>query len=211
MEISTTIVTYPTTCSWARRPGILPEALETNCGKCTEKQKTTAYRTIKRLQKEYPKIWSQLLAVWDPDEVFVRKFVSSFESEKPSVPVKQPAQSPFLSNRFGENEDSGSVSPATSSPPPPSSTTVRTTTSTTTTTTTTTAATKRTNIPSFVFVTKPPQAPPFTTVGANIQATVSFGTNLVGGIVRSLGTLGTRVVESGTKLANMVISTVLRP
>jgi hypothetical protein len=40
---------------------------------------------------------------------------------------------------------------------------------------------------------------------------VSFGTNLVGGIVRSLGTLGTRVVESGTKLANMVISTVLRP
>ncbi|RZC33118.1 OS-D domain containing protein, partial [Asbolus verrucosus] len=174
---------------------ILPEALQTNCAKCTEKQRTVAYRTIKRLKKEYPKIWDQLQAIWDPNDVYVKKFEDTFESQKPSAaPVA--AQSPFLANRFGENEESNASSP----PSPPSSTTTRTTTITTT--------TKSTNKPtSSILLTRPQQAPSYTTVGANLQSTVSFGTNLVGGIVRSLG----RVVESGTKLANMVISAVIRP
>ncbi|KAJ3647309.1 hypothetical protein Zmor_019193 [Zophobas morio] len=186
---------------------VLPEALATNCIKCTEKQKAAAYRSIKRLKKEYPKIWAQLAVEWDPDNVYVRKFEASFESGKHAPAFSPP---PVLFNRFGDTENSDSTTNKASSSTPSS------TTSTTTTIRTTITTTKPTNKP-FVyvtqpplFVTKPPQAPPFTTVGANLQATVSFGTNLVGGIVRSLSTIGSKVVESGTKLANMVISAALR-
>lgn len=69
--------------------GILPEALQTNCGRCTEKQATVTLRAIKRLKKEYPKIWSQLSQMWDPDDVYVRKFEFTFGNRNkiPSVVV----------------------------------------------------------------------------------------------------------------------------
>ncbi|EFA07565.2 chemosensory protein 6 isoform X1 [Tribolium castaneum] len=152
---------------------VLPEALQTNCAKCTEKQRTAAYRSIKRLKKEYPKIWEQLRAVWDPDDVFIRKFETSFESGKPSgvISTNTSPPSPILSNRFGENEEADAASNVISSTPlpPTTSTTTRTT---LTTKFTTKPSTKPTNKP--VVVTKPPQAPPFATVGANLQATVTF-------------------------------------
>nr|AKK25148.1 chemosensory protein 4 [Dendroctonus ponderosae] len=59
---------------------ILPEALQTNCARCSEKQATIALMAIKRLKKEYPKIWSELSAKWDPSDSFVKKFETTFES-----------------------------------------------------------------------------------------------------------------------------------
>ncbi|XP_044264420.1 allergen Tha p 1-like isoform X2 [Tribolium madens] len=151
---------------------VLPEALQTNCAKCTEKQMAAAYRSVKRLKKEYPKIWEQLRAVWDPDDIYIRKFEANFESGKSSgvTSTNTAPPTPILSNRFGENDENDAATNVISSTPPPP------TTSTTTRTTlitklTTKPTTNPTNKP---VVTKPSQAPPFATVGANLQATVTF-------------------------------------
>ncbi|XP_018321497.1 uncharacterized protein LOC108734429 [Agrilus planipennis] len=92
---------------------VLPEALQTNCARCTEKQKAGAYRTIKRLRKEYPGIWKALLEEYDPTEKYVRRFEETILSKKsylPSPPasfttskvdtIAPPSQIPQLLNKF---------------------------------------------------------------------------------------------------------------
>ena len=54
--------------------GILPEALRTKCVRCTEKQKKTAVKVIRRLKYEYPEEWGKLSSRWDPTGDFTRYF-----------------------------------------------------------------------------------------------------------------------------------------
>ncbi|KAF7284412.1 hypothetical protein GWI33_022198 [Rhynchophorus ferrugineus] len=81
---------------------ILPESLQSNCGRCTEKQKAVAFRAIKRLKKEYPKIWNELSHQWDPDDVFVKKFEQISGQVTPAKPV---TESVVIVNRFASNDE----------------------------------------------------------------------------------------------------------
>lgn len=45
----------------------LPEALETRCAKCSEKQKQMAKILAQEVQKTHPKIWNELVGHYDPD------------------------------------------------------------------------------------------------------------------------------------------------
>lgn len=173
------------------------------------------YTAIRRLKKEYPKVWEQLKAIWDPDDFLVRKFEISFENQN-SISTGYPDNIPSFANRFGENDDNNKNNPISPTAASSTSTTTKTT-PTVTPSTTTRGTTKPTNKPP-IYINKPTRVPPLQTVGPNLQATVSFGTNLVGGIVKGLGNLGTRVVETGTrlvqtgtKLATVVFSAVVRP
>ncbi|XP_026495469.1 uncharacterized protein LOC113400199 [Vanessa tameamea] len=53
---------------------LLPEALRTKCIRCTESQKRTAVKIIKRLKNEYPDEWAKLSSRWDPTGDFTRYF-----------------------------------------------------------------------------------------------------------------------------------------
>ncbi|VVC92783.1 unnamed protein product [Leptidea sinapis] len=53
---------------------MLPEALRTKCVRCTERQKRTAVKIIKRLKYEYPDEWAKLASRWDPTGDFTRYF-----------------------------------------------------------------------------------------------------------------------------------------
>ncbi|XP_063540427.1 arp2/3 complex-activating protein rickA-like isoform X1 [Cydia strobilella] len=53
---------------------ILPEALRTKCVRCTENQKQTAVKVIKRVKAEYPEDWQKLASRWDPTGDFTRYF-----------------------------------------------------------------------------------------------------------------------------------------
>ena len=53
---------------------ILPEALRTKCVRCTERQKRTAVKVIKRLKYEYPDEWAKVSSRWDPTGDFTRYF-----------------------------------------------------------------------------------------------------------------------------------------
>ncbi|XP_013137581.1 PREDICTED: ejaculatory bulb-specific protein 3-like [Papilio polytes] len=44
----------------------LPESIETNCGKCTEKQKLNIRKVIKAIQQKYPEKWEELVKKNDP-------------------------------------------------------------------------------------------------------------------------------------------------
>jgi Insect pheromone-binding family, A10/OS-D len=52
----------------------LPDALLTECGKCSEKQKDGTERVIKFLIEKKPDQWETLQAKYDPDHVYEKKY-----------------------------------------------------------------------------------------------------------------------------------------
>ncbi|XP_019881929.2 uncharacterized protein LOC109609659 isoform X2 [Aethina tumida] len=175
---------------------ILPDALKTNCMRCTEKQKFLTVRTVKRLRKEYPKVWKQLEALWDPDGIYINKFLNSVD--RPTAATPAPAV--LISNRFGDynetNEIVGSASAnsntfssdtplgagtttrapsttrATTTSRATTTTRATTTARTTTTTSTTRATSTASTTPTNKINTKPTTSTrPTRVVGTNLQAT----------------------------------------
>lgn len=47
-------------------PEALPEAIETTCAKCTEKQKANIRKVVKAIQAKHPKEWDALVKKNDP-------------------------------------------------------------------------------------------------------------------------------------------------
>lgn len=99
--------------------GILPDALKTNCAKCTEKQKTVTLRTVKRLKKEYPKTWAQLQELWDPEDKYVQLFEATY-GDRWKDPLPQPSVQ--IANRFGDDDTNNEISPSTTKNPPKTTT-----------------------------------------------------------------------------------------
>ncbi|KAG7301653.1 hypothetical protein JYU34_014627 [Plutella xylostella] len=111
---------------------ILPEALRTKCIRCTDRQKRTAVKVIKRLKYEYPSEWAKLSCRWDPSGDFTRFFeeflakeafntISGTGNELPGTltsqatpaPPPPPPPVPALSARFPEVMD---TEPPTATP-----------------------------------------------------------------------------------------------
>lgn len=61
---------------------MLPDALKTQCGKCSIKQKNAALIVVERLQVEYPQEWEELLNKWDPKREILKKFKEYIIEEK---------------------------------------------------------------------------------------------------------------------------------
>lgn len=55
---------------------VLPDALKTNCSKCSEKQKTGTEHVIKFLIDNKPTQWETLQAKYDPEHVYISTFKS---------------------------------------------------------------------------------------------------------------------------------------
>jgi len=67
---------------------ILPDALKTQCAKCSATQKNAALKVVDRLQKDYDKEWKQLLDKWDPKREQFQKFQQFLTEEKKKGVVK---------------------------------------------------------------------------------------------------------------------------
>lgn len=95
---------------------ILPEALETTCARCTEKQIVYAMRVVHRLQKEYPELWKQLSERWDPTGKYLIAFEELFNSpnkveRSPAPPTATSSTTEIpLFNRFNDN-NANEISP----------------------------------------------------------------------------------------------------
>ncbi|XP_017878064.1 ejaculatory bulb-specific protein 3-like [Ceratina calcarata] len=61
----------------------LPDALETECSKCSEKHKEVVKKVIKFLVKEKPEMWDKLANKYDPD----RKYRTKFENQAKELGV----------------------------------------------------------------------------------------------------------------------------
>ncbi|XP_030388277.1 ejaculatory bulb-specific protein 3 [Scaptodrosophila lebanonensis] len=52
----------------------LPDALKTECSKCSEKQKTNTDKIIRFIIDNKPEEWKQLQAKYDPDEIYIKRY-----------------------------------------------------------------------------------------------------------------------------------------
>jgi hypothetical protein len=50
------------------------DALQTDCAKCTDKQKEGAEKVIKFLYKNKPTEWKELQEKYDPDNTYLKKY-----------------------------------------------------------------------------------------------------------------------------------------
>ncbi|XP_012153654.1 chemosensory protein 3 [Megachile rotundata] len=64
---------------------ILPDALETECKKCTEKQREVTKKVIKHLVNNKPEMWQKLVDKYDPEKKYRVKFEK--EAKEIGVPV----------------------------------------------------------------------------------------------------------------------------
>lgn len=165
-------------------------------------------------------MWAQLSEIWDPTGEYIKKFEDSFSS-KPQAETTTLETNLVLDNRFGDSSKVEVAKPTDSKPyppptipvtntnPPPSTTS--TSTSTSTTTSTTTRASTTSKIPELT--TKTAYTPLTVTYGVNRFPNpvdlVSLRPNVaVKGLVRNLGSIGSKVIQAGTRIADMLISTV---
>nr|ARM20146.1 chemosensory protein [Galeruca daurica] len=185
---------------------LIPDAIQTNCKRCTEKQKVGTVRAIKGLMKEYPKVWDQLKAEWDPDDIYVEKFLAThgnfpninmisnrFDADEPSEPTQT-----SVSNSTESSSNDSSTTPNASSKP--SSTTPRQSSTTSSTT---------------LGIYYPPSLDPGTipianTIGQGIKATVSLGNNIVRKVIKDIETIGNTVVLTGAKIAENIGNSVIQ-
>ncbi|XP_050464111.1 ejaculatory bulb-specific protein 3 [Cataglyphis hispanica] len=57
----------------------LPDALETGCSKCSEKQKSGSEKVIRFLVNKKPETWEQLKKKYDPTGEYSHKYEDEFE------------------------------------------------------------------------------------------------------------------------------------
>lgn len=53
---------------------LLPDALKTNCAKCTEKQRTGTDRVLRFVVKEKPEHFELLRKEFDPEDIYIKKY-----------------------------------------------------------------------------------------------------------------------------------------
>lgn len=58
----------------------LPDALQTGCEKCSEKQKSTAERVIKHLMDNRARDWDRLLKKYDPTGEYRKKYEKAIKA-----------------------------------------------------------------------------------------------------------------------------------
>lgn len=54
-------------------PGILPDALKTECSKCSETQRRGSERVLKFIIEEKPAQWKNLQRKYDPNNTYIKQ------------------------------------------------------------------------------------------------------------------------------------------
>lgn len=60
----------------------LPDALENECSKCTEKQKSGSDKVIKHLVNKRPEMWKELAVKYDPKNIYQERYKDKIASAK---------------------------------------------------------------------------------------------------------------------------------
>ncbi|KAH8308656.1 ejaculatory bulb-specific protein 3 [Drosophila kikkawai] len=58
----------------------LPDALKTECSKCSEKQRQNTDKVIRFIIDNKPEEWKQLQAKFDPEEIYIKRYRSQATS-----------------------------------------------------------------------------------------------------------------------------------
>ncbi|XP_022112612.2 allergen Tha p 1-like [Pieris rapae] len=52
----------------------IPEILETNCAKCTDRQKYLGKSLVKQVREKHPNIWTDMVSYYDPQGKYQKEF-----------------------------------------------------------------------------------------------------------------------------------------
>lgn len=56
--------------------GIVPDAIQTECAKCNERQRKQAGKVLAHLLQYKPEYWKMLVEKFDPNNVYLRKYMA---------------------------------------------------------------------------------------------------------------------------------------
>lgn len=73
MKLSSFALSYAEPCEWCVTDTI-PDALLTDCSKCSETQKTQAGKVMAFVQLYHPDMWEAVLNKYDPNGIFRKKY-----------------------------------------------------------------------------------------------------------------------------------------
>lgn len=59
---------------------LLPDALKTNCSKCSDKQRSGTDRVIRYLIEKKTDQWNQLQKLYDPENIYINQYKKEAES-----------------------------------------------------------------------------------------------------------------------------------
>lgn len=65
----------------------MPDAIETDCSKCSEKQKEGSERMIRYLIDNKPEYWTPLQEKYDPTGSYKKRYLESKKSEVTAEPI----------------------------------------------------------------------------------------------------------------------------
>jgi hypothetical protein len=65
----------------------LPDALKTECAKCSEKQKGGTERVLRFLIEKKPTAWTELQKKYDPENIYYTKYKAEAEARGYKVPA----------------------------------------------------------------------------------------------------------------------------
>lgn len=71
--------------------GIIPDAILTECAKCSDRQKKQAGKALAHLLTYKPEYWKMLVQKFDPDNVHFRKYMTDDNENDNATPQNQTA------------------------------------------------------------------------------------------------------------------------
>jgi len=68
--------------------GIIPDAIQTECAKCSEQQRKQAGKVLAHLFTYKPDYWKMLIQKFDPNNVYLRKYMADDAEDEIAVAQK---------------------------------------------------------------------------------------------------------------------------
>lgn len=65
--------------------GIIPDAIQTECSKCSERQRIQAGKVLAHLLTYKPEMWKMLTQKFDPKNIYLRKYMSDEDDVQTSL------------------------------------------------------------------------------------------------------------------------------
>lgn len=62
--------------------GIVPDAIQTECAKCNERQRKQAGKVLAHLLQYKPEYWNMLVKKFDPNNVYLRKYMADNDDDE---------------------------------------------------------------------------------------------------------------------------------
>lgn len=69
--------------------GIVPDAIQTECSKCSERQRVQAGKVLAHLLQHKPEYWKMLVQKFDPNNVYLRRYMADDDDDNEKLSLQK--------------------------------------------------------------------------------------------------------------------------